>query len=119
MGPHDVAATLLGFFAALPAPFLPHAAAQVCDVCIPSVRFLPSSPLQLHYSLAAKSCCRLELGNAFVFPQVDGIQLESRRHQSHAHLHQICRSCISFLASHLHQWPLSARVWAVESDPAS
>ncbi|KAK9821522.1 hypothetical protein WJX74_007052 [Apatococcus lobatus] len=38
MGPHDVAATLLGFFAALPAPFLPHAAAQVCDVCIPSAK---------------------------------------------------------------------------------
>ena len=43
-GPHDVAATLLGFFAALPAPFLPHAAAQVCDVCTPSVGPPPPAP---------------------------------------------------------------------------
>ncbi len=37
-GPHDVAATVLAFFAALPAPFMPTSAAQVCDVCVPSVR---------------------------------------------------------------------------------
>ena len=37
-GPHDVAATILAFFAALPAPFMPGSAAQVCDVCVPSVR---------------------------------------------------------------------------------
>jgi hypothetical protein len=36
-GPHDVAATLLAFFASLPAVFMPAAAAQVCDVCVPSV----------------------------------------------------------------------------------
>lgn len=35
-GPHDVAATLLAFFASLPAVFMPPAAAQVCDVCVPS-----------------------------------------------------------------------------------
>ena len=34
--PHDVAATLLAFFASLPSPFMPPAAAQVCDVCVPS-----------------------------------------------------------------------------------
>ncbi|DBA87288.1 hypothetical protein WJX77_005794 [Trebouxia sp. C0004] len=33
---HDVAATLLAFFASLPTPFMPPAAAQVCDVCVPS-----------------------------------------------------------------------------------
>ena len=33
---HDVAATLLAFFASLPSPFMPPAAAQVCDVCVPS-----------------------------------------------------------------------------------
>lgn len=33
--PHDVAATLLAFFASLPVPLLPEAAAQVCDVCVP------------------------------------------------------------------------------------
>lgn len=32
----DVAATLLAFFASLPSPFMPPAAAQVCDVCVPS-----------------------------------------------------------------------------------
>lgn len=36
-GPHDVAAMLLAFFASLPAVFMPPAAAQVCDVCVPSV----------------------------------------------------------------------------------
>lgn len=50
-GPHDVAATLLAFFAALPATFMPHAAAQVCDVCVPSVsapcRFSFKDPLRV------------------------------------------------------------------------
>ena len=32
----DVAATILAFFCALPMPFMPHSAAQVCDVCAPS-----------------------------------------------------------------------------------
>lgn len=34
--PHDVAATVLGFFASLPAPFMPPAVAQVCNVCVPT-----------------------------------------------------------------------------------
>lgn len=34
--PHGVAATLLGFFASLPAPFMPPAVAQVCNVCVPT-----------------------------------------------------------------------------------
>ncbi len=33
---HDMAASLLAFFASLPSPFMPPAAAQVCDVCVPS-----------------------------------------------------------------------------------
>ena len=47
-GPHDVAATLLAFFASLPAMFMPPAAAQVCDVCVPSVSAhgCPSPPAQ-------------------------------------------------------------------------
>ena len=63
-GPHDVAATILAFFAALPAPFMPTSAAQVCDVCVPSVRIgVLSRPLDARLGRgAAQVCTRNEDG---------------------------------------------------------
>lgn len=48
-GPHDVAATLLAFFASLPTIFMPPAAGQVCDVCVPSVSAHPK-PTGPHFT---------------------------------------------------------------------
>jgi len=77
---HDVAATLLAFFASLPNPFMPPAAAQVCDVCVPSASAASSlladslSPVEWavfrHISGQTQAfACHLQ-GRKNVFPQI-------------------------------------------------
>ena len=64
---HDVAATLLGFFASLPVSFMPPAVAQVCNVCVPTHSAAASlladslSPIEwaVFRHVSGKVCCHL------------------------------------------------------------